>query len=327
MPELPTIIPEINSNLQRYLLSSLNPNHRYYVAFDQLDLGFDPNNSDYSNRLIGLILACREINIQAKELRKNFLACMFLRDDIYNSLHFEDKNKITENFFSFIEWDTPNTSKTLQGLMERRFSTILSEEGGAAETVSWNRVFDEEKEMPGRQKKYQHIIDRTFLRPRDIIKFSNEILYSYKRKTSADGTDQPESFQNEHLHDAKQAYSSYFLNELDDEIHKHIPNYRNYFEVFRSIGVVQFDRDVYVAAFNARKKQDPSLDKEAIMVLKELYEFSVVGFYRAGGQGFGGAEYVYRYKNPRVQFDPTAQNFRLHLGLMDVLGLKRFSKS
>ena len=42
-------------------------------------------------------------------------------NDIYDNLHFEDKNKITENFLSMIEWDTPKTEKTLKTLMEKRF--------------------------------------------------------------------------------------------------------------------------------------------------------------------------------------------------------------
>jgi hypothetical protein len=45
-----------------------------------------------------------------------------------------------------------------------------------------NVVFDETRSMSGHQSNYQHIIDRTFLRPRDIIKFCNEVLIAYKRR-------------------------------------------------------------------------------------------------------------------------------------------------
>ncbi len=34
---------------------------------------------------------------------------VFLRDDIYQMLQFEDKNKITENNVSIVEWDRPGT--------------------------------------------------------------------------------------------------------------------------------------------------------------------------------------------------------------------------
>jgi len=41
MDQLPMVIQEVNANLLRYTLVSLNPIHRYYICFDQLDLGFD----------------------------------------------------------------------------------------------------------------------------------------------------------------------------------------------------------------------------------------------------------------------------------------------
>lgn len=60
--------------------------------------------------------------------------------------------------------------------MERRFGEVFY----GASTSSWDEVFDESRTMPGRQSKYKHIIDRTFLRPRDMIKFCNEVLGEYK---------------------------------------------------------------------------------------------------------------------------------------------------
>ena len=61
-------------------------------------------------------------------------------------------------------------------------------------------------------------------------------------------------------------------------------------------------------------------------ILKDLFDYSVVGFYRAGGGGYGGAEYIFKYNEPRAQFDQSSTKYRLHLGLVDVLGLKKYSK-
>jgi len=60
-----------------------------------------------------------------------------------------------------------------------------------------------------------------------------------------------------------------------------------------------------------------------ISILEKLYSYSIIGFYRAGGRGYGGSEYVFRYKEPRTKFDPTAFRFRVHPGLVEVLGLKK----
>jgi hypothetical protein len=45
--------------------------------------------------------------------------------------------------------------------MEKRFAEVLS----IPELNAWSEVFEENEQMPGRQNKYQHMLDRTFLRP------------------------------------------------------------------------------------------------------------------------------------------------------------------
>jgi hypothetical protein len=277
MSELPKIVQELNNNLINCVMECLNPNHRYYVLFDQLDLGFDPSSPDYANRLIGLVLACRDLNLASRERGKQFFAAVFLRHDIYDGLQFEDKNKITENYLSLIEWDTPRTNKSLKHLMERRFSAVL---GDGDDDVSWDRVFDETKEMPGHQTKYQHILDRTYLRPRDIIKFCNSILGKYKVRVSKEGDEGP--IQNIDIHDARVEYSIYFQNELDDEIHKHIPRYKDYLDVLRKLGSWQFTGEEFGSAYNASLL---TADKNYQLALNDLYEFSILGFYRPGGRG------------------------------------------
>lgn len=317
--ELPLIFPEVNSNLIDYVFTILNPENNYYILFDQLDMGFDPKSEDYNNRIISLLLAARDLNVAAKEYGKNVNIVIFLRDDIYNNLHFEDKNKITRNYVTTIEWDTANTQKTLKRLMERRFSILLSED---SEKVDWEDVFDESQKMPGRQNKYQHILDRTYLRPRDIIYFCNEILKTYKREESQE----EKKFTNKNIHDSRLEYSTYFSDELDDEIHKHIPEYNDFFEIFRSIGCLQFTKEEFTEQYSQVKKRKPQLPDPEYM-LTQLYNFSIIGFYRAGGQGYGGSEYIYKYKYRRLEMDLTAESFRIHPGLMEFLGLKKYSKT
>lgn len=322
---LPTIIQEVNLNLLNCVLSCLNPINKYYVCFDQLDLGFNPEDKEYTNRLVGLLLACRDINVKAKELGKQLFVTVFLRNDIYDNLHFEDKNKMTDNYLSMIEWDTPRTNKTLRGLMEKRFSRLLKEK--EEDVIKWEDVFDETKEMTGHQTKYQHIIDRTYLRPRDIIKFCNEILEQCKHRINSEGNDETTASKvsNVDVNKAHGEYSNYFLDELDDEIHKHIPNYKKYLEIFKSIGVLKFSKEDYLSKYLEKKATLPEIN-DPMDILKKLFEFSVVGFYRVGGKGYGGSDYIYKYKDPRAQFDENATDFRLHPGLMDVLELKKYAK-
>ncbi len=288
---LPTYFSEINNSLSTKILNSLNQKLNYYVLFDQLDLGFTKLDPNYRLRLIGLLLAARAINIKAKELGKKLNVVTFLRHDIYDWLQFEDKNKITENFSTSILWDIGIDSRTLKSLMERRFSVALE---GA---TRWEDVFDDAQDMPGRQKKYKYLLDRTFLRPRDMIKFSNEILASYKTNTHEGAG----KFINSDLYQAEPRYSDYLYREIDDEIHKHIPDYKTYLDMLKGLESLQFDLDDFFGVWESRKHL-LAAGSEPKAALRDLFEFSIIGFYSAGGGG-GGAEYVWRYRDPRIYFN------------------------
>ena len=56
--------------------------------------------------------------------------------------------------------------------------------------------------------------------------------------------------------------------------------------------------------------------------LEKLFDFSFVGFYRAGERGFGDSEYAFKYREPRAQFDQTSVRYRTHPSLIETLGLK-----
>ena len=308
--ELPLHVQEVNRSVQASVLTALNPDHEYYVCFDQLDLGFTTADPRYAQRLIGLIVAASDIRKAALDAGKRLSVVIFLRDDIYELLHFEDKNKITENNMVRVEWNQPGSDLTLKSLMERRFGEVL----GRSDSVPWSDAFDEEREMPGRQTKYAHICDRTFLRPRDMIKFCNEILSAYKQE-GQEG--EVEKFDNASVHAARAAYSTYLLRELDDEIAKHVPAYKEYLEVLKRVGNVQFSPKQFFDEWSQREalhEQDP---QEA---LESLFEFSVIGYLKSGGGG-GGSKYIWRYLDPGARFDPAAETLRVHAGFKEALDL------
>jgi hypothetical protein len=316
MEHLPTVIQEVNRNLKTSIVECLNPHNSYYVLFDQLDVGFSLSDRNYSLRLIGLLLAAKELNIAAKERGERMTIGIFLRDDIYDYLRFEDKNKITENHVARVYWDNPNPNyRTLKSLMEKRF-TVVSQ---SSELVKWDDVFDESHQMSGRQPKYNYMRDRTFLRPRDMIKFCNETLAAFK---AADGI---EKFDNKNILDAQIEYSDYLYRELEDEIHKHLPHSEFYIEVLKNLEALQFTRDDFLNAWNRRKSLLSGEDRPDF-AMKQLYEFSVIGFYSLGGGG-GGAEYVWKYKDQKSTFNEHATQFRVHPGFKDIFGLKKFTRS
>ncbi len=320
--ELPTHIQGVNRAIQGHVLTSLNPDHSYYVCFDQLDLGFSVTDAKYAQRLIGLILAARDLYVAARDAGKRLNVVVFLRDDIYQDLQFEDKNKITENYAAEVRWSESTGPLTLRQLMESRFTQALAD-GYDSEVVTWGDVFDETNRMPSRQTKYRHICDRTFLRPRDMIKFCNEILRAYQLRASLLPTFEDAHgsvFDNDAVHAARDAYSDYLLSELDDEIAKHVPNYKEYLEVLKELGKVQFSLDEFSNAWYRRSTVLVGI--RPVDGLLELFEFSVVGYLKPGGRG-GGSEYVWRYLDPRARFNSTSEVFRVHAGFKEALDLVR----
>jgi hypothetical protein len=231
-------------------------------------------------------------------------------------LNFEDKNKLTEGAASFIHWDAANNRHTLKSLMNRRFGTVLQVQADRA----WDRVFNERQEMPGHQSKYQHIVDRTMLRPRDMIKFCNECLAAFKDKP--ENIDQIE---NRHINEARARYSDYLLREIIDEIHKHVTIWPQCIEVLRELDAVTFDRAEISGISRDRVELLPD-GVDINRVLSDLFEFSVIGYYAPGGKGYGGAQYTFKYKEPRAIFNPHALSYQVHLGLQEALNLKRYSR-
>ena len=97
--------------------------------------------------------------------------------------------------------------------------------------------------------------------------------------------------------------------------------------LFRSdMGVWQFTLDEFKKRYS-NPKMLTQVQTAPERILEELFEFSVIGFYRVGGKGYGGSEYVFRYKEPRMAFDIGAPRFRIHPGFIDALGLKRVTMS
>lgn len=304
--DLPVHIQAVNRAITENVMCALNPHKRYYVCFDGLDLG--QTEKYYPERLIGLILAAKDLFITARSAGRYLNVVVFLRDDIYERLHFEDKNKVTENFSVSVRWNEHPDEPTLKDLMQSRFTAALS----APHT--WEKIFDESKQMPGRQTKYKHICDRTYLRPRDMIKFCNEILDDYKRSPNGTG-----KFENSSVHNARPKYSYYLLRELDDEIAKHVPSYKDYIEVLKSIGSEIFQREDFASRLAAR-----GVAAGPFRALEGLFEFSVIGYLQPGGRT-GGSEYVWRYRDPRARFDSSARTYRVHPGYKEALNLVRSS--
>lgn len=309
---LPTFYSEVNRNVLESVFKCLATEKRFYICFDELDIGFDPTNFDYAQRLIGLIRAAKYTNDQFKQNGLVGGAIVLLRDDIWHTLRFEDKNKLTQDQVSELRWSKEDGPHCIKKLMERRFNEVLGSD------FSWEFLFNEQRQMAGFQSKYGFVCERGFLRPRDVIQYCNEVLKVFKRDPTSTG------FDNEPVREAEESYSRYFMQELEDELHKHSSSYEKYFEVLKGLSNVNFSREEFDSVWRQRQGLFDSCESPE-HALGALFEFSVIGYLATGGKG-AGSKYAWRYLEPRVRFNPDAKSYKVHLGLKNEFDLKLYAR-
>jgi hypothetical protein len=170
-----------------------------------------------------------------------------------------------------------------------------------------------ESNMRGSQTKWNHILARTFLRPRDVIKFLNYALDEAKKRGI-----KPVLIDNQDVTNARDRYSTYLKSELDDEIIAHWPRWEEALQACSAISTLTFTRVEFTREYDKRRSADNQ--KTADEALQLLYRFSVIGYERRSG--YGGTSWAFQYTNPESGWDNSATYFKVHLGLKEYAKLR-----
>lgn len=167
--------------------------------------------------------------------------------------------------------------------------------------------------MRGSQPKWNHIIARTFLRPRDVIQFLNcALAISLSRDSNSS------YFDNEDIQLAREPYSRYLKQELDDELGPHWERWGEALQACSELATITFSRDGFVEAYTRRKSAKNGVQADDALEL--LYQFSIVGYRR--GIGKGGSGWVFQYSDPHAGWDNGASLLKVHLGLKEFAKLR-----
>lgn len=275
---------------------------RLILHFDELDQGLTVMDDSRKKMLIGLILAARGVR---KELRASPVVinpAVYLRTDLWEEMEFSDKNKITQRHALSLEWD----SDSLRSLVNARLGATL----GAG--TGWDEVVTPDL-MRGSQAKWDHMLARTFLRPRDVIAFLNSALAEAKKRQ-----DEPLVLVNEDIVSARDRYSNYLKQELDDEIVPHWKHWVDALQACSAMATITFEREQFVAEYTKRRSASNRVDPDE--ALRFLYNFSVIGYERRSG--YGGTSWVFQYTSPEAGWDAAANRLKVHLGLKEYAKLR-----
>jgi hypothetical protein len=276
--------------------------HTILLHLDELDHGLSTLDENRAQMFIGLVLAARQVKRSFEARHPRVCPVIYLRTDIWEDLKFSDKNKITETQALTIEWNRDE----LRRVIEKRAEVKLGKR------VEWRELEDREL-MRGSQQKWDHICARTYMRPRDVIKYCNSALARLKARGNRDVT----VFTNRDIVEARSEYSTYLKSELDDEVVPHWPDWSVGLDTVSALQTITFNVEDFTREYEARRKSDGPAAMEA---LQALFQFSIIGYQQSSG--YGGTSWVFRYQRSGARWDPGASRCKVHPGLKEYCNLR-----
>jgi hypothetical protein len=256
---------------------------RFTIKLDRLDDGWDAS-TESKMLLAGVLKAARDLNLKFGRNGSAPPALVFLRTDIFNELRFNDKNKMTADI-ELLEWPDDK----LIDVAAARIAWSLD----MNRTAAWDHVFSRDSMRQGARIS-SYILKRTMGRPRDIIAF----CLACQDVASGDVV------QTQDVYEAEGQYSRHIYDELDDEMHKQMPENRTILQALRGLGKMRFTLPEWIEAMG---RTEPGITADvAKQRLKVLFEYSIVGVPRKGGVQ-RGTRFQFNYNDRLVEPDFEAE--------------------
>lgn len=268
-------------------------NLKVLIALDQLDENWlEGEIEEYSKVLINLVNVCRNISIDST-LSKNLKVVPFLRTDIYQSLKFNDKNKLLQDSAIIISW----TYESLNEMYFERVKKYAPEAIELNDELMSGNLFEMKFVRQGTPP-FKYITRRSFFRPRDVIVYFNKIRALHQENSSG-------LYSSNELYQADREASSSVYNELIDEWTNQFPEISNLLTVLQTIQVETFIYSEFSEKCNIEFTNIPEGQKREYIAF--LFENSIVGQKKRGKW-----EYVSSVPNLKMNLE---QDFRTHHAL------------
>ncbi|KPL80625.1 P-loop ATPase, Sll1717 family [Herpetosiphon geysericola] len=204
-----TELDEFIQSISRILIK--DNNRKYTLLMDKIDDIWNQTNESRM-MVIGLLKSIHILN----NIFHNIKIITFLRSDIYDILIFNDRDKLRSRE-ERIEWDKDGLKRMICN--RARISSNIDEDD--IDTV-WRMVFPENVKN---QASFQYMIDRTLMRPRDIIYFCNISLNEAQNK-------QRTKISEEDVLLAEEQYSVWKSQDIISEFFVQYPYLENIFNEF-----------------------------------------------------------------------------------------------
>ncbi|MCK3845191.1 MULTISPECIES: hypothetical protein, partial [Pseudomonas] len=295
--------------LEDLLLEHLDGSE-YLIVFDELDEDYrditDPENyKRYTALLTGLFKAVQDVRSVFGEPYKLF-PVVFLRDDIYDLLVDNDRNKWNDLKVP-LAWDATTIKELLAFRISKAHSSI---DPALPFHQAWKMLFTNSPVKYGHKQQkgmkiFDYITRSTQLRPRDYIRYlqacAEEALRDNKSKITP-----------EIVTKIDKSFSNYLRSEIEDEISGFLPNIKSILNLFSIVRKQTLSITEFEAAYEEESK-NTTLERTADFVLTVLFNFSVIG-----NQPKQINTHVFRYITPEANFN-RKEPIVLHRGLFKSL--------
>lgn len=305
-------------DLEENIIQALNNSKtRYTLILDELDDRFKDDDL-YKSNIISLIKTIDELNLEFQEYEINIKVMVLLRSDIFYILNDADLNKIECDNALKISWGTSSdkNSPLIKMVLQKIQQSIIQGPDDNKENMSLEDLYS--KLFPATfysKRKWKHfnrdsadyILQRTFLRPRDLITYL---------KCAVDINPASEVFTEKMIKGANKAYSDYLLKEIRNEMHGHIEEneINEMFSLLRRFKRKNFQYQDIEKFFDNNRGLYPNIKLNE--TLKLLFDFGVIGNV---WQYNGRARFSWAFReNTSIDYN---KNFIIHMGLREELNI------
>lgn len=301
-------IEGLTKYLERVIQSEMPLSNTIYICFDRVDEAWDKTSQEISIKVItGLIAASDSLT---QKFDGKIRPIVFLREDIFETLPLNDKNKLREDCGSLLKWEKSG----LLSLMLKRINYYGSKHGVIVSDI--DDLFDR-AEMRQRMKPSNYILKRTMFRPRDIICFFSKIisvLIDQKNDPFYDSAEVEDKLLVTAIYTAESQYSEWILEEIKEEWSVQSPIIKQLFDAIQNNGSTILLKEEYrtqLSRLGLKFDSAAQFNEQ----LKFLYNNSIIGF-KIGDQNYWRYKCIYN-----SQGFSDEEQYHIHDGLIKALNL------
>jgi hypothetical protein len=249
--------------------------------------------------IVGLIKAVHDLNSTLRQT--HFI--LFLRSDIYDTLKFNDADKL-HSLEERLDWKddelkhlVATRGKVSAGLLNSDIDEL------------WEAVFD--RTVNG-EPSFNYLLNRTLKRPRELIQFCNNALAEAQDNRNDHITAQ-------NILKAEKQYSNWKLKDLASEFAVQYPYLEEVLALFQGFKV-EFSPDEFDKRFQETKAKLSNPDLQAVSTERMLQTLFIVGF--LGAQV--SEKSIFVYDDPLILL-PQQRQIVVHSAYHLALGLQKSS--